>query len=121
MDFESGYIEDLKRYIYNAQQELDYLRNSLEEIENERKLEYKTEEEKSNHLKYPLNQFRLIRRFDHDWPDVNKVIDRIKSLKVSNNPVRAPCTVKHADVRFVDAYIMQHMWSEFPGNYQLLL
>ena len=86
MDFESGYIEDLKRYIYNAQQELDYLRNSLEEIENERKLEYKSHEEKSNHLKYPLNQFRLIRRFDHDWPDVNKVIDRIKSLKVRIHP-----------------------------------
>ena len=109
MDFESGYIEDLKRYIYNAQQELDYLRNSLEEIENERKLEYKTEEEKSNHLKYPLNQFRLIRRFDHDWPDVNKVIVRIKSLKVRYDPVRALCTVKHTAVRFVDSYFVQHI------------
>ena len=82
MDYESGYIEDLKRYIYNAQQELDFLRNTLDEIENERKLEYKSEKEKTNHLKYPLNQFRLIRRFDNDWPDVNRVIGRIKSLQV---------------------------------------
>ena len=82
MDYESGYIEDLKRYIYNAQQELDFLRNTLDEIENERKLEYKSEKEKTNHLKYPLNQFRLIRRFDNDWPDVNRVIERIKSLQV---------------------------------------
>lgn len=80
MDYESGYIEDLKRYIYNAQRELDFLRNTLDEIENERKLE--SEKEKTNHLKYPLNQFRLIRRFEYDWPDVNKVIGRIKSLQV---------------------------------------
>ena len=83
MDYESGYIEDLKRYIYNAQQELDFLRNTLDEIENERKLE--SEKEKTNHLKYPLNQFRLIRRFEYDWPDVNKVIGRIKSLQVRTN------------------------------------
>ena len=96
MDYESGYIEDLKRYIYNAQRELDFLRNTLDEIENERKLEYKSEKEKTNHLKYPLNQFRLIRRFDNDWPDVTKVIGRIKSLQVRirecrKRPIKVGC------------------------------
>ena len=94
MDYESGYIEDLKGYIYNAQQELDFLRNTLDEIENERKLEYKSEKEKTNHLKYPLNQFRLIRRFDHDWPDVNKVIGRIKNLQV-----RIKCNASQKDIK----------------------
>ena len=37
-------------------------------------------------MKYPLNQFRLIRRFDQNWPKINrKSVEVIENLEEFDN------------------------------------
>ena len=67
---ETEQIEDMKYLIEMARGKLDEMESLLNSIETERPEDLSSSKAKEEHLKYPLNQFRIIRRFDRQWPQV---------------------------------------------------
>ena len=70
LGIETEQIDDVKVLIRQSRDELDKLEELLGVIERERPGKLASAALKAEHLKYPLNQFRIIRRFDRMWPQV---------------------------------------------------
>ena len=73
LGIESEQISDVKYLLKMAREKLDEMESLLSSIESERPEDLSSSKAKEDHLKYPLNQFRIIRRFDREWPQVNWV------------------------------------------------
>ena len=67
---ETEQIDDMKYLHKMARGKLDEMESLLNSIEAERPEDLSSSKAKEEHLKYPLNQFRIIRRFDRQWPQV---------------------------------------------------
>ena len=74
LGIETEQIDDVKRLIRQSRDELDKLEQLLGVIERERPGAMDSAVSKAEHLKYPLNQFRIIRRFDRMWPQVRDLL-----------------------------------------------
>ena len=80
LGIESEQISDVKNLLKMAREKLDEMESLLNSIETERPEDLSSGKSKEDHLKYPLNQFRIIRRFDREWPQVIGLGKKVMTL-----------------------------------------